>query len=698
LSFSDLAPGQQLDDLTGWIRNDAEGGPVKSEWRPTRQRFGTLIWLGARAKLTFDLSNDGPYLARFVELVPPRGRQKTPLPRDVKDLTLFAAWKFASQGKRTLIFCTHANWVEGYGTRATELVQRGYLETLLPNQVEIERAEEVGREWLGQEHPAVAALRIGVAIHHGRLPNPFLRELERLLAAGVLKVIVASPTLSQGLNLNAAVLLVPSLYRSGAIISGEEFANVAGRAGRAFVDVEGLVVHVIFDEANWRLREWRGLVDSARARSLESGLIQIVAQVIERLSQRGILNRGDAFEFLANAREAWQSADDAPADHDEDKEGIDNSEPLAQIVEKLDAMVFGLVEALDAESAELPRLLDEALQGSLWARQIARAPENVQTLHRGILNARAHLIWTHTTPATRKGHFAMGVGLEAGLALDAVAGNLAILVDQADLASIQGNEHRLSESLIALAERLLVIRPFVPDRPLPPDWRAVLRLWVSGTDAETIGADKMSVVEEAFTYRLVWALEALRTRRLTLGWSPDIVAGGGAASLETGVPNFTMSMLIRAGLPSRIAAMTAVRDTGAAFFDNAGMRTWLESNEITTFTDAEDWPTPETSELWKRFRSEVLSGVLQKWTEQNSKRVLDLPDGAEALAVGTYRLEIDDRTGQAWVCTPDYQRLAALRSRITDPKPSVFAAYFDGDDRRGRVQRLGRDRATWSRD
>ncbi|WP_139158195.1 hypothetical protein, partial [Klebsiella pneumoniae] len=78
----------------------------------------------------------------------------------------------------------------------------------------IARALEVGKEWLGEDHPAVACLRVGVAIHHGRLPSPFLREVEVLLSEGVLKVIVASPTLSQGLNLNAAVLLVPTLYRA----------------------------------------------------------------------------------------------------------------------------------------------------------------------------------------------------------------------------------------------------------------------------------------------------------------------------------------------------------------------------------------------------------------------------------------------------------------------------------------------------
>jgi putative ABC transport system substrate-binding protein len=36
----------------------------------------------------------------------------------------------------------------------------------------------------------------------------------------------------------------------------------------------------------------------------------------------------------------------------------------ASLVEKLDATVLGLVEALDADSAELPRLLDEALKGT----------------------------------------------------------------------------------------------------------------------------------------------------------------------------------------------------------------------------------------------------------------------------------------------------------------------------------------------
>ncbi|MFK5126598.1 hypothetical protein, partial [Klebsiella pneumoniae] len=90
-------------------------------------------------------------------------------------LALFAAWEFAAQGKRTLIFSTQANWVEGYGKQIVDLCKRGYLDSLLDDEVSIARALEVGKEWLGEDHPAVASLKAGVAIHHGRLPSPFLR-------------------------------------------------------------------------------------------------------------------------------------------------------------------------------------------------------------------------------------------------------------------------------------------------------------------------------------------------------------------------------------------------------------------------------------------------------------------------------------------------------------------------------------------
>jgi len=709
-----LPSGDELDDLTAWIRSDEPGEPVRSNWRPTRQRFGALAWRGRDALLRLDLDDDGPFLNKFVVEKPALGKERKPYPRRNSHLTLFAAWAFASQGKRTLIFLTQANWVESYGRQVVDLCKRGYLDSLLEDEKSIARALEVGKEWLGEDHPAVTSLRLGVATHHGRLPSPFLRELEILLSEGVLKVIVASPTLSQGLNLNAAVLLVPALYRAAELIKGEEFANVAGRAGRAFVDVEGLIVHVMFDRTDWRRHEWRKLVASAKARTLKSGLIQVVSEILERLSREGVLGRNDAWEYLANTRGAWRSPSDEievaerlaaavqhGAETDDEEEGSADGEdesideePLSQLVERLDATVFGLVEALDVERTDLPRLLDEALEGSLWARQISREGESVAAMHKNVFRARADLIWKSTTPQARRGHFAMGVGLEAGLAIDAMADDLAELLDQADEAALTGEIGELTDALAGLAERLLFMRPFIPDKAnaLPQNWKAVLRGWVSGEPVSQVGPQNMRVVEEAFVYRLVWALEAIRTRRIALGWSPETVVGGAAAAVETGVPRFMMAMLIRAGLPSRRAAIAAIEDAEPVFVTPAEMRAWLESAEVAAYTDAGDWPTLDTASLWARFRTEALSSSVQKWTVEGYRRLLDSETAPPA---GLYRIVTEDGGARTWLTTPDFERVAPFKKPAVDPKPSILFGRLSGKTKLVDALRVGRGKSRW---
>ena len=698
-----LPSGDELDDLTAWIRADIPGEPVRSDWRPTRQRYGALTWNGQDALLRLDLDNNGPFLSKFVREKPPRGRQTRPYPRKNSHLTLFAAWEFVRQGKRTLIFSTQANWVEGYGRQVVDLYNRGYLESLLEDEAAISRALEVGKEWLGDEHPAVVCLKLGVAIHYGRLPSPFLRELELLISSGTLKVIVASPTLSQGLNLNAAVLLVPALHRAGARITGEEFANVAGRAGRAFVDVEGLIIRVMFDGIDWRMREWRSLVTSAQARSLESGLIQIVAELLERLSREGVLERDDAWEYLANAREAWKSPDEevemrerltvVEDDREDDEEGSEEV-LLSQLVDRLDIAVFGLIEALDADRVDLPKLLDEALKGSLWARQIAREDEGVAPLHKQVLEARANLIWKNTTGELRRGHFAMGVGLEAGLTIDSMADELDELLARADEAALVGNIQQLSDALGELGNRLLFIRPFIPDKinALPEEWKAILHNWVSGEEVSKVGVHNMRLVEDAFTYRLAWALEAIRVRRASHGSAPELVAGAAAAVLESGVPQFTMAILIRAGLPSRRAAIAVIESAKPVFVTLTEMRGWLESEEIETYTSLGTWPTPDTAELWARFRAEALSSSNQEWSVDVFQRLLDAEVAPPA---GLYRIFTDEVNGRTWLATPDYQRIAAFKNSAVDTQLGLLTGRLDGDSKLAKITRIGRGKILW---
>jgi hypothetical protein len=598
-------------------------------------------------------------------------------------LTLAAAWKFSEQGKHVLVFLTQRVHVEGYAKTIIELHERGFLPSLLEEQSQLQRALAVGREWLGADHPAVLCLPIGVAIHHGRLPGPFLREVEALLSAGVLHVTVASPTVAQGLNLNAPVLLIPVLYRGSTPLTGEEFANVAGRAGRAFVDLEGLIVHVIYEREAWRVRAWRELRQSAKARTLSSGIIAVVRQVIERLAPSGVFKREDAMEYLAKSREAWLP-----------KDRPDDTETMESLIERLDVTVLGLIEALDADDAELPRLLDEALAGSLWLRQISRLGERARNHQRWIMQARAQLIWNSSDWMQRRRQFAMGVGLEAGLFIDAMGDALTALLDRADLAAIQGDARTLYRVLISLGTRLFSIRPFRPDVDLPADWPMLLSRWVSGVDVRDIGVENMRIVEDAFVYRLVWALEAVRMRRRAGGGQSDNVEGGAAAALETGLPDMIMAMRVRAGLPSRVAAMRVITQMQPSFSNRAGMYEWLRSEEVEVWTGKKDWSTAETADLWKRFRAEALAGHSQKWTFQDWEMKTAMI-GEEVKVALPGRIVVDKASGKVSVTTPDYRPILGIRQRLEQLDPGLLQVELAANRHGAKITRRGRGKATW---
>ena len=164
-------------------------------------------------------------------------------------------------GQTVLIYCPERRSVEPFAKVIVNLHERGALASLLNvDPARLQTAISLGEEWLGANSNILKCLRLGVALHHGALPTAYRKEIERLLRDGVLKVTISSPTLAQGLNLSATAIVMHSLYRSGEKIEVSEFKNVIGRAGRAFVDLEGLVLHPIFDDRWGRKHaEWVAL-------------------------------------------------------------------------------------------------------------------------------------------------------------------------------------------------------------------------------------------------------------------------------------------------------------------------------------------------------------------------------------------------------------------------------------------------------
>lgn len=203
----------------------------------------------------------------------------------------------------------------------------------------------------------------------------------------------------------------------------------------------------------------------------------------------------------------------------------------------------------------------------------------------------------------------------------------------------------------------------------------------------------MKVVEDVFVYRLTWALEALRMKRRLTGPEPDYVQGGASSCLEAGLPSRMMAMLVRSGLPSRIAGRQVVLDTAPVFVTQAEMVAWLGSNEVTALTDNPNWPTPQTGELWRRYRTDMLAAPHQRWNEEtwpfNTKRPPWLAAGMPA------RLIVDPETKAAALVSPDFQPISTVAQRFDAPSPSLTQIDFALDGQSSLIRRMGRGKSHW---
>lgn len=99
---------------------------------------------------------------------------------------------------------------------------------------------------LGAAHPLVPCVRKGVAYHHAGLPVDVLDAIEEALRSEQLVAVVATSTLTDGVNLPVrTVLIAETAYegqRPGMRLDATRLLNAVGRAGRAGKETEGWIV------------------------------------------------------------------------------------------------------------------------------------------------------------------------------------------------------------------------------------------------------------------------------------------------------------------------------------------------------------------------------------------------------------------------------------------------------------------------
>ncbi len=133
------------------------------------------------------------------------------------------------------------------GIRLTESAERRALRHIAEKHVEALTDDDL--DVLGYD-TWVAGMEAGVAAHHAGMVPPMKEAVEEAFAAGLLKVVFATETLSLGINMPARSVVIERLSKFTGehhqFLTPGEYTQLAGRAGRRGIDDLGYVV-VLWD-------------------------------------------------------------------------------------------------------------------------------------------------------------------------------------------------------------------------------------------------------------------------------------------------------------------------------------------------------------------------------------------------------------------------------------------------------------------
>jgi|GEM_PF-5195530 len=216
--------------LARWVYSSQ---PFSTNWKPTPARIGTVS-LENRPLTTISF-NDGTF--REVQLG--KTRKNAPRLAGVKIVREFL------QEDQVLHF--NLSW-RGYKQGENSLIDlaKEYI-NLIPNiptdnPVSLKKLTQRFARLVGQEHDITKAFGKGIAVHYGELPHIARKLVEEGVRSRAIRLILATSTLAEGVNLPIKTIYVPKLSTRNRPMEIGLFLNVIGRAGRPFFHSEGQIV------------------------------------------------------------------------------------------------------------------------------------------------------------------------------------------------------------------------------------------------------------------------------------------------------------------------------------------------------------------------------------------------------------------------------------------------------------------------
>lgn len=304
IALSAVAAGIE-NDLACWITRTPDATAVTTNYRSTRQLVGRLLCRpNSSSEIRYDLLDGqqlvvqtgnedvSPYIPEPFPPHPPapgiEGKEKKLRPQ-----LLWAAMHLAARDnsdKYHSVLISVPQQPGGYADDFLNLLDNLWKDHQLPDFFNHEKTgDKFNRclksceDYFGNDSREYKLLLHGIVLHHGKMPGIMSRLLIELIQDRVVNIVIATSTLTEGVNLPFEVVLLPTLRRIKTYLTSREFSNLIGRAGRPGISTEGRSL-VLMDHS--------GRSKTAEAyETIISDLIKTTSVKVSSIKDRGPLGQ-----------------------------------------------------------------------------------------------------------------------------------------------------------------------------------------------------------------------------------------------------------------------------------------------------------------------------------------------------------------------------------------------------------------------
>lgn len=573
------------EELSSWLTFSSEN-VYKNNWRPSEERLGVLEWTGKRVNLNWQSADDerDSFNRNFVvsEKLPRVKYQRKGdkfFPSDKNEAIAMTAHKLFTFGP-VLVFV---------GIKASVFtIARAYRKVLgndaedfpWKNQNNWQAFELSCAEFDGENSEWLKYAQKGIICHNADLPENTRLALERLMRTEKPYIIIATSTLGQGVNLGVSSVIFSTLFQPHGAkqvpIEHGDFWNIAGRAGRAFVDHEGKIL-IANDKTRsaWHVRRDNRLIegyfDKSNINHVQSGLLATIKYL------KYVSTRFSGLDFNQFLQLISENTFDS----------VTVEDFLIEKLDLIDDTLLTLHKYLGSDDSLDVSWVEDYFRKSLAYLQISKDDEEISRKefikiikHRvkGIVKS------VGDDKANWQKHIGSGIPLQSDLKIEEQLDEIIGLITE----FIASEEYSINNKITLLTkiETLINHVPVLSEAYLAnEDLELIRTLWLHGDSMTEIieieGSQR--IIKEHFSFKLPWILNGVARKLDDKG---NEVASEILQELsilvETGLPNLTAVKIYQAGIRSRSASIEI-----AEFFPDDSWKLSINFYKTKIFRNAE---------------------------------------------------------------------------------------------------------------